>query len=56
MGNTGSDADGFVKETKCSNQSINISMLIQPGGCLKIMPGGAPLVRKIIGILPWKKY
>jgi hypothetical protein len=32
MSNIGSDLDGFVTETKRSNQSINISQLIQPDG------------------------
>jgi hypothetical protein len=46
--NSGSDADGFVTQTKCWNQSINISQLIQPDGLyLKIVPGGAPLVRRL---------
>ena len=47
MSSTGSDADGFVTEKYCSNQSINISQLIEPDGWyLNTVPGEAPLVRR----------
>jgi hypothetical protein len=50
MSNTGSDADDFMTETKCSNQSINISLLMQlEDGALRSSSG-----EKMFGVLPWK--
>jgi len=52
MSNTGSDADGFVTEAICSNQSKNISPTIRIvlEDCVWRSSSG----EKMIGILPWK--
>jgi hypothetical protein len=41
MSNTGSDGDDFLTETKCANQFINISLLMQ----LEDVSVVVPLVR-----------